>query len=106
MELTRRYFLNLALNPGILGTRIAMYSMLALMIGALFWDLGERNDFEVCLYSTVDCIIVCWIVGWNIIELCQSIKRLTFLSTDTMMSCSRFNRVPQFPFTVSLFLFS
>jgi hypothetical protein len=52
MELTRRYFLNLALNPGILGTRIAMYSMLALMVGALFWNLGERNDFEVCLYKT------------------------------------------------------
>ena len=46
VELTRRYFLNLAFNPGILGTRIAMYSMLALMVGALFWDLGERTDFE------------------------------------------------------------
>jgi ABC-type multidrug transport system ATPase subunit len=34
-ELTR-YFLNLALNPGILGTRVAMYVMLALMIGVLF----------------------------------------------------------------------
>jgi ABC-type multidrug transport system ATPase subunit len=54
MELTRRYFLNLALNPGILGTRIAMYIMLALMVGALFWNLGERNDFEVCLYKTID----------------------------------------------------
>lgn len=46
VELTRRYFINLFFNPGILGTRIAMYSMLALMVGALFWDLGERNDFE------------------------------------------------------------
>uniref|UniRef100_A0A7S2Y9R9 ABC transporter domain-containing protein n=1 Tax=Entomoneis paludosa TaxID=265537 RepID=A0A7S2Y9R9_9STRA len=45
-ELTYRYFLNLAFNPGILGTRVAMYSMLALMVGALFWDLGERDDFE------------------------------------------------------------
>jgi hypothetical protein len=45
-ELTRRYFLNLWFNPGILATRIAMYSMLALMVGALFWDLGERRDFE------------------------------------------------------------
>jgi ABC-type multidrug transport system ATPase subunit len=65
MELTRRYFLNLALNPGILGTRIAMYSMLALMIGALFWNLGERDDFEVCLYKPMGC---------------QSIKRLTSVS--------------------------
>ena len=45
-ELTKRYFLNLAFNPGILGTRIVMYSMLALMVGALFWDLGDRNDLE------------------------------------------------------------
>ena len=45
-ELTYRYFLNLWFNPGILGTRVAMYSMLALMVGALFWDLGERTDFE------------------------------------------------------------
>jgi ABC-type multidrug transport system ATPase subunit len=58
-ELTRRYFLNLALNPGILGTRIAMYVMLALMIGALFFNLGERNDFEVCLRIHVECVTVC-----------------------------------------------
>lgn len=46
VELTYRYFLNLWFNPGILGTRIAMYSMLALMVGALFWGLGDRDDFE------------------------------------------------------------
>lgn len=45
-ELTYRYFLNLWFNPGILGTRIAMYSMLALMVGALFYGLGDRDDFE------------------------------------------------------------
>jgi ABC-type multidrug transport system ATPase subunit len=72
-ELVRRYMLNLIFNPGtlcaakavcrrsffaqqltdafsnytgILGTRIAMYGMLALLVGALFWDLGNRNDFE------------------------------------------------------------
>jgi ABC-type multidrug transport system ATPase subunit len=59
MELTRRYFLNLALNPGILGTRIAMYSLLALMIGALFWNLGERNDFEVRYGYTNQWILLC-----------------------------------------------
>ncbi|CAB9519975.1 Putative white-brown complex homolog protein 30 [Seminavis robusta] len=46
IELTYRYFLNLWFNPGILGTRIAMYSMLALMVGALFWELGDRTDYE------------------------------------------------------------
>ena len=44
IELTHRYFWNLWFNPGILGTRLAMYAMLALMIGALFWDLGHRDD--------------------------------------------------------------
>jgi len=45
-ELTYRYFLNLWFNPGILGTRIVMYTMLALMVGALFWNLGDRTDFD------------------------------------------------------------
>jgi hypothetical protein len=45
-ELTYRYFLNLCFNLGILGTHVTMYSMLALVVGALFWDLGERTDFE------------------------------------------------------------
>eukprot|EP00538_Stauroneis_constricta_P000453 CAMPEP_0119555380 /NCGR_PEP_ID=MMETSP1352-20130426/7618_1 /TAXON_ID=265584 /ORGANISM="Stauroneis constricta, Strain CCMP1120" /LENGTH=914 /DNA_ID=CAMNT_0007602133 /DNA_START=1 /DNA_END=2743 /DNA_ORIENTATION=- len=49
IELTYRYFLNLWFNPGILFTRIAMYSMLALMVGALFWNLGDRNDYESIL---------------------------------------------------------
>jgi len=44
--LTYRYFLNLWFNPGILFVRVAMYSMLALMVGALFWNLGERHDYE------------------------------------------------------------
>jgi hypothetical protein len=48
-ELTYRYFLNLWFNPGILFTRIAMYSMLALMVGALFWGLGDQNDYESIL---------------------------------------------------------
>jgi len=46
MALTYRYFLNLWFNPGILFVRIAMYSMLALMVGALFWELGDKNDYE------------------------------------------------------------
>lgn len=45
-SLTYRYFLNLWFNPGILFVRIAMYSMLALMVGALFWGLGEKHDYE------------------------------------------------------------
>lgn len=46
LELIYRYFMNLWFNPGILGTRVAMYSMLALMVGALFWDLGDRTDIQ------------------------------------------------------------
>lgn len=44
-ELTRRYLLNLWLNPGILGTRVAMYGMLSVMIGLLFWDLGSNDSY-------------------------------------------------------------
>jgi len=41
-----RYFLNLWFNPGILFTRVAMYTMLALMVGALFWGVGNQTDYE------------------------------------------------------------
>jgi len=44
-ELTYRYFLNLWFNPGILGTRLVMYSMLSLLIGALFFDLGSNDSY-------------------------------------------------------------
>lgn len=46
LELVHRYFLNIWFNPGILATRVAMYTMLALVVGALFINLGDRNDFE------------------------------------------------------------
>jgi ABC-type multidrug transport system ATPase subunit len=45
-ELVHRYFLNIWFNPGILLTRIAMYTMLGLVVGALFFNLGDRYDFE------------------------------------------------------------
>lgn len=48
-ELTSRYFLNLWLNPGILGTRLAMYAALALMVGLLFRDLGRQHDYASIL---------------------------------------------------------
>jgi len=44
-ELTRRYLLNLWLNPGILGTRVIMYSMLSGLIGMLFWDLESSTSY-------------------------------------------------------------
>ena len=46
VELIRRYLTNLFFNPGILGTRIAMYVMLALVIGALFWNLGYSTTYS------------------------------------------------------------
>ncbi len=62
-ELVRRYFTNLMLNPGILIVRIVMYVMLALIIGALFWKIGEfyypfhrsipyRNQKNVSIYTS------------------------------------------------------
>ena len=46
VELIRRYLTNLFFNPGILGTRVAMYVMLALVIGALFWNLGYSTTYS------------------------------------------------------------
>jgi ABC-type multidrug transport system ATPase subunit len=46
VELVRRYCTNLFFNPGILGTRVAMYVMLALIIGALFWNLGYSTTYS------------------------------------------------------------
>jgi len=45
IELTRRYFFNLWFNPGMLAVRVFMYSVLALMLGALFWDLGSKRTY-------------------------------------------------------------
>lgn len=44
-ELTSRYFLNLWFNPGILLVRVLMYSVLSILLGALFWKLGENDSF-------------------------------------------------------------
>ena len=49
IELVRRYFTNLMLNPGILAVRVAMYAMLALIIGALFWKIGKLFWHETSL---------------------------------------------------------
>lgn len=43
-ELTRRYLWNLICNPGIIFTRVVMYSMLSLMIGILFFNLEDKNS--------------------------------------------------------------
>jgi len=58
VELTRRYFLNLFFNPGILGVRIVMYSMLAMMVGALFWNVGERDDYQ-SIHSKAAVLMYC-----------------------------------------------
>lgn len=44
-ELVRRYFTNLMFNPGILAVRVAIYAMLALIIGALFWKIGDVSTY-------------------------------------------------------------
>jgi len=39
IELVRRYFTNILLNPGMIGVRIVMYAMLALIIGIFFLEI-------------------------------------------------------------------
>eukprot|EP00804_Cyclotella_cryptica_P001113 CCRYP_008394-RA/>CCRYP_008394-RA protein AED:0.08 eAED:0.08 QI:34/1/1/1/0.75/0.6/5/484/717 len=43
-QLARRYLLQMLLNPGILQIRLAMYTLLSLFLGALFFNL--EKDFE------------------------------------------------------------
>lgn len=45
LELVRRYLGELILNPGILQIRLAMYTILSLFLGALFFKL--EKDYEV-----------------------------------------------------------
>jgi ABC-type multidrug transport system permease subunit len=40
------------MNPGILGIRIAMYIMLSLMVGAMYWDLGDQFDHSSIISRT------------------------------------------------------
>jgi len=44
-ELSWRYLQNLGCNPGILGTRLVMYSLLSFLIGSLFYDLGSKDSY-------------------------------------------------------------
>ena len=44
LELVRRYLGELILNPGILQIRLAMYTILSLFLGALFFKL--EKDYE------------------------------------------------------------
>ena len=57
-ELTYRYCLNLWLNPGILGTRLVMYIILSLLVGALFFDL-ESNDTYSSANSRLAVLFYC-----------------------------------------------
>jgi len=34
----------LFLNPAVIGIRVAMYIMLCFMVGAMYWDLGSKNN--------------------------------------------------------------
>lgn len=44
LELVRRYILQMFLNPGILQIRLAMYTMLSLFLGALFFNLEKEPE--------------------------------------------------------------
>jgi len=44
VTLSRRNLVEQMRDPGILGVRLAMYSMLAMMVGFMFWDIGSEID--------------------------------------------------------------
>uniref|UniRef100_A0A7S3YW53 ABC transporter domain-containing protein n=1 Tax=Lotharella globosa TaxID=91324 RepID=A0A7S3YW53_9EUKA len=46
LALTHRNFLEVTRDPGIYGVRLAMYTMLALLIGLMWLNLGDQKDFS------------------------------------------------------------
>lgn len=58
LSLTKRNLLNLWKNPGTFGTRVFMYVMLSLCIGAMFWDLGS-NKTDSGITARVSLIFYC-----------------------------------------------
>jgi len=44
--LTHRNFLEILRDPGIFGVRLFMYTMLAVVIGLMWLNLGDKKDFE------------------------------------------------------------
>ena len=50
--LTHRNFKNFIMNPAILVVRIVMYIGLCFMVGAMFWDLGSKNNHESVISRT------------------------------------------------------
>jgi ABC-type multidrug transport system ATPase subunit/ABC-type multidrug transport system permease subunit len=58
LALTKRNMLNLWKNPGTFGTRVFMYVMLSLCIGAMFWDLGS-NKTDSGITARVSLIFYC-----------------------------------------------
>lgn len=58
LALTKRNMLNLWKNPGTFGTRVFMYAMLSLCIGAMFWDLGS-NKTDSGITARVSLIFYC-----------------------------------------------
>ena len=50
--LSYRNLKNIFLNPAVLGIRIAMYIMLCFMVGAMYWDLGSKNNHESVISRT------------------------------------------------------
>jgi len=46
LVLSRRNLENNARNPGIYGVRLAMYIMLSAMVGFMYWNLGDKYDYQ------------------------------------------------------------
>ena len=61
--LTHRNIKNLILNPGVIAVRVLMYSAFCFICGALYWNLGDKNNQESvqsrsCLLFFVNAFLV------------------------------------------------
>jgi len=76
-ELVRRYILQMFLNPGILQIRLAMYTILALFLGALFFNL--KKDYENYQAINSHAALLFYSSSFYIFMVCAT---LPFLSID------------------------
>jgi len=59
LSLCQRNFLNLLKNPGIIGIRLVMYTMLTFMIGFMYFDLGSSFNHNDIISRTSLLFYVC-----------------------------------------------
>eukprot|EP00466_Bigelowiella_natans_P015027 jgi/Bigna1/85120/estExt_fgenesh1_pg.C_20227 len=100
--LVHRDFLELIRDPGIIGVRLAMYSMLALMVGLMYLNLGNKKDFE----SVNSRISVLFYIAAFMVFMSVAVLPFFIIQRDVFLK-ERLNRAYNVPeYAISKFLTS